>query len=145
MTKLFDSIADLFTRIPHALIALLGRLALAFQFWNLGRARMGGSWNLLEPRGSTLALLRNAYDVPYLPAEVAASALQVALHVFPVLLAFGLLSRFAALGLLALTLIFLLFVQPGAYVVYGIWASLLLMLLKYGPGSVSLDHLIGRR
>jgi putative oxidoreductase len=145
MARLLDGITDLFARTPHALIALIGRLSLGWIFWSTARIRVDGSWNLLEPRGSTLAMLRGTPDIPYLPPGVGAVAFQLAEHALPVLLAVGLASRFAALGLLVLTLIFQLFVQPGAMALHGTWAAVLLMILKYGPGSLSIDEGLGRR
>jgi len=49
------------------------------------------------------------------------------------------------LGLLIMTLTIQIFVYPGAYVIHGTWAAILIMLLKYGPGKIALDHLIARR
>jgi putative oxidoreductase len=44
-----------------------------------------------------------------------------------------------------MTLVIQIFVYPNAYVVHGTWAAILLMLMKYGPGQISLDNLMGRR
>ena len=38
-----------------------------------------------------------------------------------------------------------IFVYPGAYVVHGTWAAILLMLMRFGPGAIALDRLIARR
>jgi putative oxidoreductase len=57
----------------------------------------------------------------------------------------GLASRFAALALLGMTLVIEIFVYPEAYVTHGLWATVLLLIIKYGPGSISLDHLIRQR
>jgi putative oxidoreductase len=145
MMGVFVWLTGLFARIPHALIGLLGRVSLAWIFWATGRARMGGSWNLLEPRGASVAMFRGGYDIRYVPYEFAAIAVQLAEFLLPVLLALGLASRFAALGLLVLVIVFELFVQPGPYATHGVWAAVLLMIIKYGPGSISLDEVLGRR
>jgi putative oxidoreductase len=145
MAGLADSLSLLMARIPHAVIGLLGRVSLAWIFWSNGRARMGGSWNVLEPGGVTIAMFRGGYDIPQVPDAFAAIAVQTAELVLPVLLAAGLASRFAALGLLILIVVFELFVQPGPYAVHGVWAAVLLMIIKYGPGSISLDEALGRR
>lgn len=145
MARLADAIADLLARIPQSVIALLGRVSLGYMFWVQGRAQMGGSWNVLEPHATTMALLRGGYDVPGVPIFLAAVLLQLAQFILPVLLVFGLATRFAALGLLVLIAVFEIFVHLGPYAVHGAWAALLLMIIKYGPGEISLDHVLGRR
>ena len=145
MFRIFDATADLLARIPHSVIGLLGRLSLGWIFWTTGRARVDGSWNILEPHGATMAMFRGGYDVPYVPAAAAAIAVQLAEFVLPVLLALGLASRLAALGLLVLIIVLELFVHWGPYAVHGVWATVLLVIIKYGPGTFSLDHLMGRR
>jgi putative oxidoreductase len=66
-------------------------------------------------------------------------------HVLPFLLLLGLATRLSALGLLSMTLVIQLLVYPGAYATHGTWAALCLLLVSRGPGSWSLDHLLGRR
>ncbi|WP_421693765.1 DoxX family protein [Aestuariivirga sp.] len=145
MARLIDATSGLFERIPYAVIGLLGRLSLAWLFWSDGRARMDGSWNVLQPRYETMAMFRGGYDIRYVPYEFAAIAVQVAELALPVLLALGIASRFAALGLLVLVIVFEIFVHPGPYAIHGVWAALLLVIIKFGPGSLSLDEVLGRR
>lgn len=144
MTAFKASIDGLFTRIPHALLGLLGRLAIALVFWNSGRAKVSG-WNIFDVSDATLFLFREEYKLPVIPPELAALAAQVAEHVLPVLLVLGLLTRLSAAGLLVMTLVIQVFVYPNAYVAHAGWAAILLMLMKYGPGEISLDHLFRRR
>ncbi len=145
MAGVVGKTTELFSRIPYAVIGLLGRLSLAWLFWADGRARVGHAWNILEPRAATMAMFRGGYDIRYVPYEAAAIAVQVAETVLPVLLAVGLATRFAALGLLVLIVVFEVFVHPGPYAIHGAWAALLLMLIKFGPGSLSVDESLGRR
>jgi putative oxidoreductase len=144
MTSFIGFIDGIFARIPHALIGLLGRLAIGLVFWNSGRAKVRG-WNIFDVSDQTLFLFREEYKLPVIPPELAALAAQVAEHVLPVLLVLGLLTRISAAGLLIMTLVIQIFVYPNAYVVHGTWAAILLMLMKYGPGEISLDRLISRR
>jgi len=144
MTAFLGFIDGLLARIPHALIGLLGRLAVGLVFWNSGRTKVQG-WNIFKVNDSTLFLFREEYKLPIIPPEIAALAAQVAEHVLPVLLVLGLFTRLSATGLLIMTLVIQIFVYPNAYVVHGTWAAILLMLMKYGPGQISLDHLMGRR
>ena len=143
MTRLIDSAIGLLARIPHALIAVLGRLAIGLMFWNMWRAKVRGL-NIFEVSGSTLDQFRS-HRLPYIPAETGALALQVAEHVLPALLIIGFATRFSALGLLILTVGMQVFFNPDAYLLHGAWAAILLMLMKYGPGKISLDYLIYRR
>lgn len=93
----------------------------------------------------TVALFRDEYKVPILPPELAALLATWAEHLFPVLLVLGLGTRFAALGLLAMTAVIQLFVYPGAWPTHGSWAAVLLYLAARGPGRISLDHRLAGR
>jgi putative oxidoreductase len=62
---------------------------------------------------------------------------------FPILLVLGLGTRFAALGLLFMTVIVELTV-PDGWPVHITWAAMALGIMAYGPGRISLDHLLGR-
>ncbi len=144
MTGLINSLVGLMARTPHAIIALVGRLAIGLVFWNSGRTKVQ-DWNIFHVSDSTLFLFKEEYKLPIIPPELAALGAQVAEHVFPILLIIGLATRFSALALLIMTLVIQIFVYPNAYVVHGTWAAVLLMLIKYGPGPLSADHILSRR
>ena len=144
MKRLVDGLISLMTRIPHSLIGLIGRLAIGLVFWNSGRTKVDG-WNIFAVNDKTLFLFTEEYKLPILPPGLAALGAQVAEHVLPALLIVGLATRFSALGLLVMTLVIQVFVYPNAYVLHGTWAAILLMLMKFGPGALSLDHLIRKR
>lgn len=144
MKRLVDGLISLMTRIPHSLIGLIGRLAIGLVFWNSGRTKVDG-WNIFTVNDKTLFLFTEEYKLPIVPPGLAALGAQVAEHVLPALLIVGLATRFSALGLLVMTLVIQVFVYPNAYVLHGTWAAILLMLMKFGPGALSLDHLIRKR
>lgn len=144
MRRLIAGAIALMEQIPYGLLALLGRCAIGFVFWNSGRTKVDG-WNILTVNDKTLFLFTEEYKVPLLPPGTAALLAQMAEHILPVLLVLGLATRFSALGLLAMTLVIQVFVYPGAYVVHGTWAAILLMLMRFGPGAIALDRLIARR
>lgn len=144
MNRLVFSLIGLFEKLPQSLLALPGRLAIGLVFWNSGRTKVDG-WNIFHVNDKTLFLFQEEYKVPLLKPELAALMAQIAEHVFPVLLIVGLATRFSALALFGMTLVIAIFVYPEAYVIHGTWATVLLMLVKYGPGKIALDHLIARR
>ncbi len=143
MKSLILSIIGLMERFPHSLHALLARVVIGLVFWNSGRTKVDG-WNIFHVNDKTLFLFQEEYKVPLLPADISALLAQVSEHVFSVLLIIGLASRFSALALLGMTLVIEIFVYPEAYVTHGLWAAVLLLIIKYGPGALSVDHLIRR-
>jgi putative oxidoreductase len=63
--------------------------------------------------------------------------------VLPILLAFGFLIRWAALGLLVMTGVIQLTYPDGWANFHLYWAALALAIMTFGPGLISLDRLIG--
>ena len=145
MLRLFDPLIRLFERIPYSFIALLARLSVAWPLWEAGRVRVSGGWDVVTPRSSTMTMYLGGSHIRWIPYGAAAVAAQLAEFALPILLAVGLASRFAALGLLVLIIVFEVFVHPGPYALHGAWAALLLLVIKAGPGSFSLDGALGRR
>jgi putative oxidoreductase len=149
------AVLELFERIPHSLIALLGRFSIAAVFWKSGQTKiegfaldlLGGEFQFGWPRlaESTIPLFQEEYKLPLVPPELAAYAAATAEHVFPVLLLIGFGTRFSALALLVMTLTIQVFVYPSAYPTHGVWATVLLYLLARGPGRFSVDHWLGSR
>ncbi|MGE0256328.1 MAG: DoxX family protein [Alphaproteobacteria bacterium] len=129
-----------------ALPLLAMRLWLADIFFSAGRVRIE-SWD------SQAFLFTQIHPVPYLPASIAAPMTTVAEIGLPVLLAFGLLGRFGALGLLvmAATIQFVVGQTPQgmengiANPVHYWWMAIALILTLTGPGRLSIDALLARR
>ncbi len=144
MNRLVFWFVGLFARIPHPLIALLARFAIGMVFWKSGRTKVDG-WNVFSVNENTALLFAEEYKVPFLPPDIAALLAQLAEHALPILLFVGLATRFSALGLLAMTAVIQIFVYPTAYVLHGTWAAILLYLMKYGAGTLSLDHVLAKR
>lgn len=128
-------------RIPQAVLQLCARLAIAPVFWFSGQTKVDG----LTIKDTTFDLFRYEYALPVIPPELAAYMATFMEHALPVLLVVGLATRFAALGLLAMTFVIQVFVYPEAWVVHGLWSALLLLIVARGPGAWALDHLVGRR
>jgi putative oxidoreductase len=128
-------------RIPHWLIALAARVFPAAIFWQSGATKVAG-WHL---KPSAIALFQNEYQLPLIDPAAAAYASAFAEHFFPILLVFGLATRFAALALLTMTAVIEIFVYPASWPTHGVWATCFLLVIARGPGALSLDHLIARR
>lgn len=128
-------------RIPHDLIAIIARLSIAAVFWKSGQTKLDG-WRVSE---NAVYLFEHEYALPLINPALAAHLATLAEHLLPILLVIGLGSRFAALGLLAMTLVIQIFVYPGAWPTHGTWAACLLLIIARGPGRLSLDHFIARR
>lgn len=142
-------------RFPYMVLALLARFSIAAVFWKSGQTKIEGlAIDLVQGRfefgiprlsASALDLFREEYKLPILPPEIAAPLAAVAEHVFPVLILIGLATRISAVALLAMTAVIQIFVYPDAYPLHGTWAAVLLMLAKFGPGSLALDQVIAKR
>jgi len=129
---------DRLDRVPYSVLAVPLRLAVATVFWNSAMTKLD-DWN------AAVTLFAEEYKVPLLPPEVAAYlAVSIELSM-PVLLVLGLVTRGAALVLLAMTTVIEVFVYPQAWPTHIQWAAMLLVLLCRGPGALSLDHLLWRR
>ncbi len=144
-----------FERIPYSLVAFIARFSIAAVFWKSGQTKIeglaidlvSGTFELGWPRlaDSTIPLFQSEYRLPLLPPELAAHLAAVAEHGLPLLILFGLATRFSALALLGMTLVIQLFVYPDAYPTHGTWIAIFLLLLARGPGAFSIDHLLCRR
>lgn len=127
--------------IPQDAIALAARLFAAAIFWQSGQTKLDG-WRVSD---SAIVLFREEYRLPLLDPVWAAHLAAFAEHLFPLLLVFGLASRFAALALLGMTAVIQIFVYPDAWPTHGVWAVALLVVAARGPGRLSLDHFLSRR
>lgn len=125
--------------LPPWLLLLVARVGVANIFWMSGRTKVEG---LLTLKPSTLYLFEYEYKVPLLPPHVSAYAATYAEHILPILLAMGLFTRFSALGLIAMTLVIQLFVLPGGWPTHLLWMAPLLVIVRYGAGTVSFDRVL---
>ncbi|NYE62935.1 putative oxidoreductase [Duganella sp. 1224] len=128
--------------VPDSLLLLIARLGIGAVFFLSGRTKVEG---FLTIKPSTYDLFRSEYALPLIPPEVAAQLATAAENFLPVLLALGLATRPAALGMFCMTLVIEIFVYPDAWPTHLSWAGLLLPLIARGAGAWSLDHLLWRR
>lgn len=129
---------------PVLLLAL--RIYIFSIFFGSGLAKLGSYEN-------TVALFANdewGYGpVSFLPPEVMAILATAFELICPVLILAGLLTRLATLPLLAMALL-IQFVLAAAILDYHniehfVWIAALGLLLRFGPGALSIDRLLQRR
>lgn len=123
-------------------IALLGiRLSIAWDFWKSGVNKFQ-SWD------STLWLFENEYHVPLLSPKIAAYLGTGAELLFPAMLAIGLGGRFAAFSLFIFNIIAVISyptLNPNGVYQHQLWGLMLLIPMFFGPGKISIDHLIRKK
>lgn len=136
----FAALATVIERLlPVDLLLVIARVAIAAVFFLSGRTKVDG---LLHITDSTYYLFAEEYRVPLIPSDIAAHLATWAEHLFPLLLVLGLMSRFSALALLGMTLVIEVFVYPLGWPTHLLWASVLLVILRFGGGRFSLDRLL---
>ncbi|MEQ9517925.1 MAG: DoxX family protein [Parvibaculum sp.] len=129
-------------KIPAFVYELAMRISIALVFWQSARTKVDG---LITVKESTFFLFQYEYALPIIPFEWAAYMATYAEHVLPFFLVIGLGTRFAALGLLAMTLVIQVFVYPGAWPLHLMWAAILTYLVAKGGGALTLDRLVQQR
>jgi putative oxidoreductase len=135
--------AAVFSLAPLWLTMLALRFALALPFWNSGMTKWDGWFTLSFGAQALFAdefkLHIFGAEYPYPAPQFMAYASAIGETTLPVLLVLGLLTRYAALGLLAMTAIIQLTVPDGWVNFHLPWAAMALAILTFGPGRISLD------
>jgi putative oxidoreductase len=128
-----------------SLVQLVIRFALAVPFWKSGILKWTGLFQLSD---TAITLFTDEFMLhlpggPYhYPAPTVMAFLSGCGEItFPVLLVLGLGTRFAALGLLFMTCIVELTV-PDGWPIHITWAAMALAVIAWGPGRISVDHLL---
>ncbi len=127
----------------HSPLALAARGWVAWQFLKSGWLK-ATSWD------TTLFLFQEEYRVPLVSPELAAVGATAGELVFSVLLILELFGRMSAVGLSAVNV---MAVYAYAHVLLGegfeaalgqhyLWGLMLLIIVVYGPGKLSVDHLL---
>ena len=132
------------SRFSESLALVLLRLALAGVFWRSGQTKVveGG---ILQIDPSQYDLFASEFSGLPLDPIVAVPLTTYAEHIFPILLLFGLATRFSAGALLVMTLVIQIFVFPDAWwPVHSLWVAMAAILIVRGGGIFSLDALIVR-
>ena len=125
--------------VPSA-VQLALRLGLGGIFWSSARTKVEG---LLTVTEDTIWLFEEEYQLPLLAPDFAAHLATYAEHLFPIMLALGLGSRFAALALFVMAGVIQIFVYPDALLSTHLgWMAMAAAVMAFGSGRFSLDHLL---
>lgn len=150
-----DSFVAACSFVPYALVALVLRLVCARIFFLDGQSRVDGlfvplKWHdiatsfvlPLQVKAEAIAAFLPNAGFPLSPA-LAAYVVAGAEFLLPICLVLGFATRFAAFGLLIVTVLLQVFVMPQAlWSAHVYWASMLLVLLSLGAGSLSIDAIV---
>lgn len=132
--------------LPVSLASLALRFGLAVPFFKSGLTKWDGFLHLsdtpvlLFTEEFKLHLFGGTYAYPF-PALMAWGS-SIGEIVLPLLLAFGLFTRFAALGILFMTALIQLTIPDGWANFHLPWAAMALALIVIGPGKAALDALL---
>jgi len=158
IASIIDKLVAVCGVIPYALVALLLRLVMARVFFFSGQTKIDGpvvpidlhirdlELSVTLPaqiKDTTFQMFEAQYaNLPISP-PVAAVVFTYAEFVLPICLVLGFATRFAALGLLVMTVLLQVYVMPGMlWPAHIYWASILLVLMSVGPGAISIDAAI---
>jgi putative oxidoreductase len=140
IASLYNVIANTINKVQQ-LALLAARLYVAWVFFASGLTKLR-DWE------STLFLFEEEYSVPFIHFEVAAWLGTAGELILPVLLVFGLLGRFSALGLFIVNIVAVISLEeiaPAAYTLHVLWGLLLAQVFIWGPGMISIDRLVKNR
>lgn len=118
--------------------SLAARIYIAWVFFASGLTKLR-DWE------STLFLFEEEYAVPFINFELAAWLGTAGELILPVLLVLGLLGRFAAIGLSVVNIVAVVSLEaiaPAAYTLHVLWGLVLVHLIVWGPGVISLDRVL---
>jgi putative oxidoreductase len=128
-----------------SLVQLVMRVALAVPFWKSGILKWTGFLKLSDT-AVTLFTDEFMLHLPGGPYHYPVPAVMAFVSgcgeiTFPVLLVLGFATRFAAFGLLLMTLIVELTV-PDGWPIHITWAAMALGIMAWGPGRISIDYIV---
>ncbi len=154
LARIIDGLIALCAIVPYALVALVLRVLMGVVYFLIGQGMVEGPKYPLKDvdfaitlpmqlRAETLRMFEGKFATLAIPSEVAAWIVACGLFVLPILLVVGFGMRFAALGLVVITILFDRVLLPGSFwSLHVYWYALLLVLLSVGPGDISADGLI---
>lgn len=152
LCKILSPIDSTLAMIPETIINIAMRLVIFKVFWwsvqtKISGLTIGGQhfafWNVSD---STFLLFDFEYGIPLIPSEIAAYLGTFGEFFLALMILLGFMTRFAALGLMVMTMTIQFFVYPEAWwTVHVFWTLILLYIMRNGGGAISLDRLLFKR
>ena len=152
LCKVLSPIDSHLAKIPEWVVNLAMRLIIFKVFWFSAQTKITGLtiagqhfafWNVTD---NTFLLFDFEYGIPLVPSTLAAYMGTFGEFFLSLLILFGFLTRFAALGFLIMTMVIQFFVYPDAWwTVHVYWCLPLLYLMKYGGGKISFDYCLWKK
>jgi putative oxidoreductase len=147
LSSILNSVESLIAKlVPTTLASLALRIALAVPFYRSGLTKWEGFGQISE---SALFLFSDEFKlhifgkvIDYPAPTLAAYGAAIGEIVLPILLVFGLGTRFAAFGILLMTAVIQMTV-PSGWPIHLTWAAMALGIIALGAGQLSLDRLLG--
>lgn len=134
--KLAQWAIGLTEKIPASLPPLLARFAIAPVFWFSGRTKVDGF--SVHPN----AVYQFGHDFGFPAPAFFATMAALAEHILPIMLILGLGTRFAAAGLLVMTIVIQFVFPSGWWNHHALWLAILLYLTTQGSGRIALDPFV---
>ena len=136
ISKAYCAFNELMEKLtPVALLA--GRLYIARIFLKSGIKKAK------DMNGAEM-LFKYEYELPLIPADIAAYLATAAEIIFPIMLILGMAARFGAIGIFIMVLVIELLVFPGTTEHY--YQMIILgIIMTHGAGKLSVDHLLLKR
>jgi putative oxidoreductase len=146
LIHLYNQIFAYLYKYTDDIFKLFLRLYVADGFFRSGLTKLG-SWDSELPFLSSGAqyLFENEYQVPLIPWELAAYLGTATELILPVFLILGLATRLMAVKLFVFNVVAVVsypVIWQGGYYDHKLWGVMLLVIVIYGQGRVSLDNII---
>lgn len=134
------------TKAVENVVLLMTRIGLGMIFYNSYQTKIvEGTW--FTANDTQQFLFQDLYSGLPIPTDIAIPMTIYAEFFFPMLLFFGLFTRFGALALMGMALVIQIFIFPTMDHFLG-WVMMVLalgaILVTRGPGLFSLDAVLGR-
>jgi putative oxidoreductase len=149
LCKIFSPIDALLAMVPEWFLNIAMRLVIFKIFWLSVQTKIAGLtiagqhfafWNVTD---STFLLFDFEYGIPLISSELAAYLGTFGEFFLALMILFGFMTRFAAVGLLFMTMTIQFFVYPDAWwTVHVFWTLMLLYIVRNGGGLISVDNFL---
>ena len=137
----YDYVVKLMLTWCAPIVLLAVRIIPAMAFFKSGLTKIQ-SWD------STLYLFEEEYQVPFLPFELAAYTGTAAELILPPILLLGLFTRLSSGALFLFNIVAVVsypVIWTGGFYDHQLWAMMLIVSVIWGPGKLSVDHLLRAR